>query len=270
MPPPVKDTVADWRRMLERAFGLKRDQQPGELAKHHKEASIARFHAILQQAINQLEAKLKPCNAQKHFIHFPLATAPVRIVEALIRAMYTERIGIMQEGGTWHPPQDFLSYLELYELAEHLGFEGIQRLVVQSATEHKHTLIPNIRLAYRIGVFIGGKALNMQPFGMKDLWDELNRSSTQGQEVESQDTFDGSDELVPKPLTGQGHWVIDLICARWDAPDGQQFYEVVRRGSGERKVVTRTFLQDNACNWDRRDFSRHDHDELRQRLNRTG
>ena len=256
--------------MLERASGLERDKCPGELTKHYKEASFARFHAILQQEINQLEAKLKPCNAQKHFIHFPLATAPVRIVEALIRAMYTERIGIMHEGGTWHPPQDFLSYLQLYELAEHLGFEDIQRLVVKSAAEHKHTLIPNIQLAYQIGVFIGGRALNMQPFGMKGLWDELNRSSAQAQEVESQDTSDGSDELVPKPLTGQGHWIIDLICKRWDASDGQQFYEVVRRGSGERKIATRTFLQDNACNWDPREPSRHDHDELRQRLNRKG
>ena len=177
----------------------------------------AAFCCELESTTTIAEEYLRICKAQINPIRFPDVDAPVRIVEAVVGAMYTDRVEVVHSGDQWVKPTSLLRYIKISQLAHDLGFEAIKETVITEVYLQKDDLVPSSDVATEVRAYTDEHSINLAQLGLNKLCDAILSSAWTGRNVSItekeafQPFMDGSISASPGKERGVGESVKELL-----------------------------------------------------------
>ena len=136
---PIKPTTADWTGFL--------DKHPLTEVR----STIGSFSKSVKRKISDVRKKLN----EGVVIDKNVKVAyPVHVAEALIHALYSNQIAVMREGHGMTTPEDLPTYIQIFELADQVGFTCVRKIIAADLKARAPYLIRNTYDALELGALL--------------------------------------------------------------------------------------------------------------------
>ena len=253
-----EDTYADLPSIVERGFKGCWHEYPWCLEHEPKGAVGKILDGFIEgcckqfrQAIATAQEKLDVCEAQEKAIKFSDIDFPLRIAEAVVHAMYTDRVEVMHVGGKWAKPTDLLTYIQFCHLAHILGFGAIKDTALIQIYLDKDALVPSLSLRKEMRDYISDNSIKLAQLGIHTICSVIIGSAmiVQDASISEEEALQPVKERLASANPKQEHWKVHSIQERFDELGVESFYAVKRYGFEDTVLASGSFLKANACNW---------------------